>query len=94
MRSVSTYGIILAYIVITSVITFVCFGVDKWKAANHKWRIKEATLIGLCLIGGSPGGLSGMYLFRHKTRKPLFCIGIPLILIIQVVCAVILYTSL
>ena len=67
-----------------SLITFVCFGVDKWRAANHKWRISEATLIGLCVLGGSIGGLSGMFLFHHKTRKPLFAIGVPLILIAQI----------
>ncbi len=71
------------YIIVISVITFICFGTDKWKAVNHKWRIKEATLIGLCLIGGSVGGLLGMYIFRHKTKKPLFSVGIPVIIVIQ-----------
>ena len=75
---------ILIYIAIISIITFLCFGIDKWKAKAHKWRIKEATLIGLCIIGGSIGGLLGMHLFRHKTKKPLFFIGIPLILIAQI----------
>ena len=75
----------VAYLVSVSVITFICFGIDKWKAVNRKWRIKEAVLMGLCCIGGSIGGLAGMYLFRHKTRKPLFFIGIPVILILQLV---------
>ncbi len=74
----------IIYLVLISVVTFSCFGIDKWKAAKHKWRIKEATLILLCCIGGSIGGLAGMYLFHHKTRKPLFFIGVPVILIIQV----------
>ncbi len=76
--------LVTGYIIIISVITFACFGIDKWKAASHRWRIKEATLIGLCVIGGTVGGLAGMYLFRHKTKKPLFFIGIPVILIIQI----------
>ena len=67
---------------------------DKRRAKRLSYRIPEATLFAVALIGGSVGSLAGMYLFRHKTRKPLFCIGIPLILIIQVLCAVILYTSL
>ncbi len=87
------YGKILiaAYFIIVSVITFACFGIDKWKAANHKWRISEATLIGLCVVGGAVGGLAGMYLFHHKTKKPLFFIGIPLILIVQTACIIFLY---
>ena len=76
---------LIAYLVSISVITFACFGIDKWKAVKHKWRIKEAVLMALCLIGGSIGGLAGMYIFHHKTRKPLFFIGIPAILILQLV---------
>ncbi|MBQ9606010.1 MAG: DUF1294 domain-containing protein [Lachnospiraceae bacterium] len=73
------------YLALINLITFFCYAVDKWKAVNHKWRIKEAVLIGLCVIGGSAGGLAGMYLFHHKTRKPLFFIGVPAILIVQIV---------
>ncbi len=75
---------ILIYITIISAITLLCFGIDKWKAKNQRWRIKEATLISLCIIGGSIGGLAGMHIFHHKTKKPLFFIGIPLILIVQI----------
>ena len=75
---------ILIYIIVISAITFLCFGIDKWKAKNQRWRIKESTLIGLCIIGGSIGGLLGMHIFHHKTKKPLFFIGIPLILAVQI----------
>ena len=77
--------VFIIYLLLINVITFAVFGIDKFKAMKQKWRIKEATLFGLSLIGGSLGGLFGMYLFRHKTRKPIFVIGIPLILILQVV---------
>ncbi len=80
------------YIIIITLLTFTCFGVDKYKARNHKWRIKEATLIGMCVLGGSLGGLAGMYIFHHKTKKPLFFISVPLILIIQIA-AVLFFVS-
>ncbi|MCR5746533.1 MAG: DUF1294 domain-containing protein [Lachnospiraceae bacterium] len=82
---------VMVYLIVISMITFACFGIDKWKAVNNKWRIKEATLMGLCLIGGSVGGLLGMYIFHHKSRKPLFSIGIPVILILQIIILVIVY---
>ncbi len=81
----------IIYLIIVNMITFACFGADKRKAANHRWRIRESTLMGLCAVGGSIGGMAGMYLFRHKTRKPLFFLGIPLIIVIQVVLAVFVY---
>lgn len=80
-----------AYILIMSATAFVFFGIDKWKAATHRWRIKESVLIGLCIMGGSIGGLGGMLLFHHKTRKPLFFVGIPLILIAQILILMLLY---
>ena len=89
----NSMSVITIYILTVSVIAFSCFGIDKWKAANHRWRIKEATLIGLCIIGGSLGGFAGMYIFRHKTKKPLFFVGIPIILTAQILCFIILYPS-
>ncbi|MCR5775582.1 MAG: DUF1294 domain-containing protein [Lachnospiraceae bacterium] len=81
------------YLLAINLITFICYAADKRKAVGHKWRIKESTLIGLCVIGGSVGGLLGMYLMHHKTKKPLFFIGVPLILIAQTA-AVIAYLNL
>ena len=72
------------YIVLSNIVAFVAYGADKMKAKNHQWRIPEATLLGLAVIGGSVGALAGMYTFHHKTRKPKFAIGVPLILMIQV----------
>ena len=64
--------------------------VDKRKAKWGKWRIKESTLFTLVFLGGGIGGIAGMYLFRHKTKKTRFVIGFPLILITEVICVIIL----
>ena len=56
---------------------------DKSKAIKHKRRIRESTLLGLSFFGGAAGGLLGMCVFRHKTRKPYFLYGLPLMLLIQ-----------
>lgn len=75
----------ILYLVIINVITFVIFGVDKYKAIRQEWRIRESTLLGLALIGGSIGGWIAMYIFHHKTKKVKFFVGIPVILAIQIV---------
>ena len=76
---------LILYLVIINVITFVIFGVDKYKAIRQEWRIRESTLLGLALIGGSIGGWLAMYIFHHKTKKVKFFMGIPVILVIQTV---------
>ena len=53
--------------------------IDKGRAVKNLWRIPEKTLLSLALLGGSLGVLLGMRLFRHKTKKPLFSIGVPVI---------------
>ena len=76
------------YLLIVNALGFVLMLADKRKARKKKWRIPESTLMLVALIGGSIGCLSGMYLFRHKTRHPKFTVGVPLILALQVVLAV------
>ncbi len=76
-------GLIL-YVIIINVITFATFGVDKYKAIRQEWRIRESTLLGLSLIGGSIGGWIAMYTFHHKTKKVHFFVGVPVILAIQI----------
>ena len=78
---------IIAYLILINIVTFIVFGVDKTKAKNHSWRVPEKTLFLLAIIGGSVGAIIGMHTFRHKTRKWYFAIGMPLILIVQVVIA-------
>ena len=76
---------ILLYLLVINLIAFFAMGIDKWKAKREAWRIPEQTLLSLVLLGGGIGGIAGMYVFRHKTKKPRFFIGFPLILITEIV---------
>lgn len=75
------------YLLIINALGFLLMLVDKYKARNGLWRIPEATLMGVAALGGSIGSLSGMYLVRHKTQHPKFTVGIPALLIVQIVIA-------
>lgn len=66
------FTIYISYIIIMSVISFVIYKVDKVKAENKKWRIKESTLLGFGFFGGAAGALTAMKLFRHKTKHWYF----------------------
>ena len=79
--------LLLVYLLIINAAAFVLMLADKWKAKKNRWRIPEATLMGVAALGGSIGALAGMYLVRHKTQHPKFTLGIPLILAIQMVIA-------
>lgn len=79
---------IIIYLLIINLISFLSMGIDKWKAKRGAWRIPEQTLISMVLLGGGIGGILGMYVFRHKTKKPRFCIGFPVILVLEIVVAV------
>ena len=81
---------ILMYLLIINVIGFVLMLTDKFKARKNLWRIPEATLMTAAALGGSIGSLLGMYTVRHKTRHVKFTLGIPAILILQIVLAVFL----
>lgn len=82
------FKLILLYFLIINAAAFLLMLVDKIKARKNLWRIPEATLMGTAALGGSIGALLGMYTFRHKTQHPKFTLGVPLILAVQVVCAV------
>ncbi|MBR5068693.1 MAG: DUF1294 domain-containing protein [Bacteroidales bacterium] len=73
------------YLVVINVVTFLMFGVDKWKAKRSKWRIREAALLGLAALGGSIGAWLGMKVWHHKTLHKKFKYGIPAIFIIQLI---------
>ena len=60
------------YLVVLSIITFIAYGVDKLKAKTGAYRIPEKVLLTLSLLGGAPGGIIAMRLFRHKTGKKYF----------------------
>ena len=81
---------LLGYLLIVNAAAFVLMLADKIKAKKNKWRIPEATLMGAAAIGGSIGAIAGMYCFRHKTRHPKFTIGLPVILALQIVAAVVI----
>ena len=81
------YYILGAYLALINIVLLALFGRDKAAARKGTRRTPETTLLGLAVIGGSLGGLLGMTLFRHKTRKPAFRIGYPLILICQLLLA-------
>lgn len=78
------YQFFFYYLMIINLITFIIFGIDKYKAIKDQWRIKESTLLGLSFIGGTLGGMLGMYVFRHKTKKFYFFLGIPFMMILHV----------
>ncbi len=75
----------LYYLIVINFISFFAFGVDKKLAISHKFRISEACLLFLSLIGGALGGEVGMYFFHHKTKKLKFKILIPLFFIIWII---------
>lgn len=75
------------YILTVNLISFLLFGLDKRRAKQSRWRIPEKTLFILALVGGTPGALAGMRLFRHKTRHRAFALGLPVILLVQLLLA-------
>lgn len=86
------YIVLWSYLGIINVVTFVAFAVDKWAAVNQSSRIRIVTLLGLAFIGGSIGALLAMYIMRHKTRKDYFVVGVPLIIVMQLVVLIYLLT--
>lgn len=71
------------YLLLINLAAFVAMGADKRRAQRRRWRIPEATLMTLALLGGGIGAAAGMYLFRHKTRHPKFSVGLPLIVVLE-----------
>ena len=80
---------IIIYVIAINLIAFLAMYIDKRRARNASWRIKESTVFTLVLLGGGIGGIAGMYTFRHKTKKMQFVIGFPAILIVEIVCIII-----
>jgi len=91
--TITVKQIALIYLVAINVVTFFLYGIDKRKAKRGKWRIPEATLLGLAVIGGSIGAWLGMRAWHHKTMHKKFKYGIPLILIAQIALAFWILTS-
>ena len=77
-------NVLLYYLIVINIVTFLIYGIDKRKAKQGSWRISEATLLILAVIGGSIGALLGMKVWRHKTMHKKFKYGLPLILLAQI----------
>ena len=73
-------------------LTFLLYGIDKYKAKKGRWRISEATLLTMAAIGGSIGAWAGMRTWHHKTMHKKFKYGIPVIIIMQIALVVYLHT--
>ena len=84
MKDLSLLHIALIYLAVINVVTFFMYGVDKWKAKRAKWRIREAALLGLAVLGGSIGAWLGMKVWHHKTLHKKFKFGVPAIIIVQI----------
>ena len=82
--------ILLIYLLVMNIIGFLLMGIDKYKAKKRAFRIPEATLFTVAVIGGSIGSTLGMFTFHHKTRHWYFLYGMPAILILQLVLAFLL----
>ena len=74
---------IIYYLIIINIVTFLVYGIDKLKAKKALWRIREASLLMLAILGGSIGAWLGMKVWHHKTLHKKFRYGIPAIIIIQ-----------
>ncbi len=72
------------YLVVINLVAFLMFGVDKSRARKHQWRVAERSLFLVALVGGSLGAICGMFFFRHKTKNWYFRLGLPLILLVQI----------
>lgn len=79
---------IIIYLVVINLIGFYMMWSDKRRAKWGKWRIPEQTLFIVTALGGGIGTIAGMYIFRHKTKKLKFTIGLPTILILEVILAI------
>lgn len=77
-------GVLSVYIILINVIGFAVMAWDKKCAIDNAWRIPEKTLFGIAIAGGAFGCWIGMYAMRHKTRHIQFVLGMPAILVVQV----------
>ena len=85
-------AIISGILLTLNLLTFIIYGIDKFKAKKAKWRIPESTLLLLAVFGGSIGAWLGLQVWRHKTQHKKFYIGIPMILTLQVIATISILT--
>ena len=86
--------ILVIYLIILNILAFACYGIDKKKAEKGKWRISEACLLTMAVLGGALGALLGMLFFHHKTRKKKFYILVPTFTVLwTILCIFFLYQN-
>ena len=95
MRNTSIFTMqnIIIYLIVINIIGFFIMWLDKRKAKKGAWRIPERTIFIITALGGGIGTIAGMYTFRHKTQKIAFIIGLPLILILEIILVIYLKVS-
>ena len=84
MSNISISSLLTLYLLAINVVTFLLYGIDKWRAKRARWRIPEGVLLGLAAIGGSVGAWLGMGIWHHKTQHKKFRYGVPVMLLIQI----------
>lgn len=80
---------VILYVILINAFGLAIMALDKFKAEKGFWRIPEKTIFVVTLLGGGIGTIAGMYMFRHKTKKLKFTIGLPTILVSEI--ALIIY---
>lgn len=80
---IQLFNFILIVICI-NIFSFLIYGLDKYFAKKNMWRISEKALLLFALLLGAPGAYAGMQIFRHKTKKPIFYIGVPVLFIANI----------
>ena len=88
MEEIFTVKNIIIYLIVINIIGFLIMWIDKRRAVKNQWRIPEKTIFIVTGLGGGIGTIAGMYTFRHKTKKIGFIIGLPLILILEIITAI------
>ena len=88
MNEIFSIQNIIIYLIMVNAIGFLVMGIDKRRAKMMEWRIPEKTFFLISLFGGGIGTIAGMYTFRHKTRKKYFTVGLPVMLIIEIICVI------
>lgn len=85
------FEILSVYLIVINAFSFVLMLADKQRAKKNLWRIPEATLLCAAVLGGSLGALMGMRIFRHKTLKMKFYLGVPILLVLQLMLGIAIY---
>ena len=88
LTEIFTVKNIIIYLLIINLIGFYMMWSDKRKAKKGTWRIPEQTLFIVTALGGGIGTIAGMYTFHHKTKKLKFTVGLPTILILEIILVV------